>query len=69
VTQAAFLLSLGFAQRAQMLKRKASPEQAKAIDAAFVRLTDCSKPTRMGELFKAMAITQQNMQFVPGFAD
>lgn len=52
-----------------MLKRKASPEQAKTIDAAFVRLTDCSKPTRMGELFKAMAITQQNMQFVPGFAD
>ncbi|MGA8601480.1 MAG: SAM-dependent methyltransferase [Beijerinckiaceae bacterium] len=69
VTQAAFLLSLGLAQRAQMLKRKASPEQAKTIDAAFVRLTDCSKPTRMGELFKAMAITQQNMQFVPGFAD
>jgi SAM-dependent MidA family methyltransferase len=68
VTQAAFLLALGIAERAQILKRNASPAQAKALDAALSRLTDRSTPTSMGQLFKAMAITPQDLHAIPGFA-
>jgi NADH dehydrogenase [ubiquinone] 1 alpha subcomplex assembly factor 7 len=68
VTQAQFLLALGIAERSQMLKRKARPAQAEAIDAARSRLTDRSKPASMGELFKAMAVTPKNMHAIPGFA-
>jgi SAM-dependent MidA family methyltransferase len=68
VTQAAFLLALGIAERAQILKRNASPAQAEAIDAALLRLTDRSTPAGMGQLFKAMAITPQDLHAVPGFA-
>ena len=67
VIQAQFLSALGIAERAQMLKRMASPQQARAIETAFARLTDRTKRTSMGELFKAMAITAPQMQSVPGF--
>jgi SAM-dependent MidA family methyltransferase len=68
VTQAEFLLALGIAERAQILKRNASPAQAEALDAALSRLTDRSTPTSMGQLFKAMAITPQDLHAIPGFA-
>jgi NADH dehydrogenase [ubiquinone] 1 alpha subcomplex assembly factor 7 len=69
VTQAEFLLALGMAERAQMLKRKASPAHVEAIDTAFVRLTDRTEPTSMGELFKVMAITPKDIGPIPGFAN
>jgi SAM-dependent MidA family methyltransferase len=69
VTQAEFLLALGMAERAQMLKRKASPAHVEAIDTAFVRLTDRTEPTSMGELFKVMAITAKDIGPIPGFAN
>jgi NADH dehydrogenase [ubiquinone] 1 alpha subcomplex assembly factor 7 len=67
ITQAEFLLALGITERARMLKRKASPAEAEAIDVALTRLTDRSSPTSMGQLFKAMAVTPQNMHAIPGF--
>ncbi|MBV8850145.1 MAG: SAM-dependent methyltransferase [Methylobacteriaceae bacterium] len=67
VTQAAFLSALGIAERARMLKRNANPAQGEAIDVALTRLTDCATPTGMGQLFKAMAVTQTDMRAIPGF--
>jgi SAM-dependent MidA family methyltransferase len=67
VTQSEFLLALGVAERAQMLKQKASPAQAEAVDAALVRLVDRTSSTSMGELFKVMAITPKHLSSVPGF--
>ena len=58
---------LGITERARMLKRKASPAEAEAIDVALTRLTDRSSPTSMGQLFKAMAVTPRNMHAIPGF--
>jgi NADH dehydrogenase [ubiquinone] 1 alpha subcomplex assembly factor 7 len=69
VTQAEFLLALGMAERTQMLKRKASPAHVEAIDTAFVRLSDRTQPTSMGELFKVMAITPKDIGPIPGFAN
>jgi SAM-dependent MidA family methyltransferase len=68
VRQAEFLLTLGIVERAQMLKRNASPAQAEAIDSALTRLIDRSDPASMGQLFKAMAVTPKNMHAIPGFA-
>ncbi|MEO0961025.1 MAG: SAM-dependent methyltransferase [Pseudomonadota bacterium] len=53
-TQGQFLMQLGIAQRAAMLKRGATPDQAEAIDEAVGRLTD---DDAMGTLFKVLAIT------------
>jgi NADH dehydrogenase [ubiquinone] 1 alpha subcomplex assembly factor 7 len=69
VQQAAFLLSLGIRERAESLRRKASPAQAQSITSALARLTDCSTPNSMGRLFKAFAITPQAMHSIPGFAN
>jgi NADH dehydrogenase [ubiquinone] 1 alpha subcomplex assembly factor 7 len=69
VTQGEFLLSLGIVQRADTLQREAEPEQQRTITAALHRLTACDKPTSMGELFKAMAITPKQMHAIPGFAN
>jgi SAM-dependent MidA family methyltransferase len=67
VTQAEFLLALGIVERAQMLKRNASPPQVETIDTALLRLTDRSTPRGMGQLFKVMAITPRAVQALPGF--
>jgi SAM-dependent MidA family methyltransferase len=67
VTQAKFLLALGIGERAEMLKRNSTPMQAQEIEDAFVRLTDRTYPTSMGELFKIMAITPKDMSSLPGF--
>jgi NADH dehydrogenase [ubiquinone] 1 alpha subcomplex assembly factor 7 len=69
ISQAEFLFALGIAERAQMLKRKASPAHVEAIDTAFVRLTDRTEPTSMGELFKVMTITPKDIGPIPGFAN
>jgi SAM-dependent MidA family methyltransferase len=69
VTQGEFLLALGISERARNLKRNASSEQAEAIDAALLRLTDRSTPTGMGQLFKVMAITSKDLHAIPGFAN
>lgn len=53
-TQGEFLLRLGMAQRAEMLKKGASADQAQAIETALHRLTD---DDAMGTLFKVLAIT------------
>tara|TARA_R110002124_G_scaffold64985_2_gene177297 strand:+ start:106167 stop:107246 length:1080 start_codon:yes stop_codon:yes gene_type:complete len=55
VEQGDLLHKLGIGQRAQMLCDK-SPEQKDAIIAAYKRLTDKDK---MGQLFRAMAITRK----------
>lgn len=53
VTQRDFLLALGLAARAERLKARATPDQARAIDAAALRLTD-PDPRGMGALFKVL---------------
>jgi NADH dehydrogenase [ubiquinone] 1 alpha subcomplex assembly factor 7 len=67
VTQAAFLLRLGIAQRSEILKRNSTPAQAQAIEAALSRLTETANATAMGQLFKVMAITRRTLRNVPGF--
>ncbi|MGA0596338.1 class I SAM-dependent methyltransferase [Enterovirga sp. CN4-39] len=62
-TQGEFLRTLGIEARANQLKRRASPGQAAAIDAASRRLTD---PTQMGTLFKVMAFSHPGLPSVPG---
>jgi SAM-dependent MidA family methyltransferase len=66
VTQAEFLLALGLAERAQALSRKAVPDQAQAITAAFERLTQAGA-TGMGDLFKALALSHPGLPPLPGF--
>jgi SAM-dependent MidA family methyltransferase len=65
-TQAAFLLALGLAERAQALAARATPQQAQAIGAAFDRLTAPGQ-TGMGELFKVLALSHPAMPPLPGF--
>jgi len=55
-SQADFLESLGIAMLAENLRRKATPLQAEAIDAALSRLTDRSE-RGMGSLFKVLSLS------------
>lgn len=64
VTQGALLQALGISARAEILKRTATSEQAKAIAAARDRLIDASE---MGTLFKAVAWTSSDMPTLVGF--
>ncbi|MDJ1159284.1 SAM-dependent methyltransferase [Chelatococcus sp. SYSU_G07232] len=66
VMQRDFLLALGLAERAGMLKRRAAADQARAIDAAVARLTDAGK-TGMGRLFKVLAVASPALPLLPGF--
>lgn len=66
VPQRDFLLALGLAERAQALSRKATPEQAQAIGAAFDRLTEIGE-TGMGDLFKVVALLHAGLPPLPGF--
>jgi SAM-dependent MidA family methyltransferase len=67
VPQGAFLRSLGIEARAAALKRRATPAQAHDIDAALARLTGAG-PGGMGELFKALCITDPDLPPPPGLA-
>jgi NADH dehydrogenase [ubiquinone] 1 alpha subcomplex assembly factor 7 len=70
-TQGAFLEALGLATRAEVLKRKATSAQAKAIDAAVARLTAVDAEglagRGMGALFKVLAVADPALPLLPGF--
>jgi SAM-dependent MidA family methyltransferase len=63
-TQGAFLHALGLRLRTERLAA-AHPDRAAALRAAADRL---ASPSRMGQLFKAMAITPPGTPTPPGFA-
>ena len=65
--QGDFLRELGIAQRADMLKRDATPEQAEQVDAALTRLAGGGAED-MGALFKVLAVTRRSVKEAPGFA-
>ncbi len=77
VRQADFLRRLGVAERAESLKRRASPLQAADIDRALARLTSTTPEPGagmraapgMGELFKVLAVLQKGLPPAPGFMD
>lgn len=64
ITQATFLERLGIAGRADNLKKNASETQRAEIDMALTRLT---APAQMGNLFKALALSSQDILALPGF--
>ncbi len=64
VTQGAFLQRLGLAARAEALSRKATPAQARDVEAARRRLSDADQ---MGELFKALALAHPSLSRLAGF--
>lgn len=66
VDQGAFLRALGIRERGEMLKRRATPQQARAIDAASARLI---APDQMGTLFRVLALGEGNNAPPAGFAD
>lgn len=66
VTQGAFLASLGLAERAIALSRKAGIEQADTLASAVTRLTGPG-PDGMGELFKVLAVADPKLPLLPGF--
>lgn len=57
ITQAHFLEALGIKARAEILLKKATPEQATDINSALERLIS-TEGTGMGKLFKVLALTQ-----------
>ncbi len=67
VSQRDLLRRLGIDQRAAALKARAPREKAAEIDQALSRLT-AAGPRGMGELFKALAITDPKLGPLPGFA-
>jgi NADH dehydrogenase [ubiquinone] 1 alpha subcomplex assembly factor 7 len=64
VPQGLFLSRLGIAERAGRLRRSATPDQARDLEAACHRLIAAEE---MGTLFKALAITPPTMPAPPGF--
>jgi len=66
VDQGEFLRRLGLPDRAQTLKRNATPVQAQAIDAASARLI---APDQMGTLFRVLALGDGRNAPPAGFTD
>jgi SAM-dependent MidA family methyltransferase len=66
VTQGDLLRALGIETRAAALGARATPAQAEAVDGALRRLAG-DGPGEMGELFKAMAVTDPTLGPPPGF--
>ncbi len=66
VEQGELLKELGVFQRAEMLKRNATPQQAAEVNSALARLTGDGEG-EMGALFKAMAVTRRSLKETPGF--
>jgi NADH dehydrogenase [ubiquinone] 1 alpha subcomplex assembly factor 7 len=66
ISQRDFLRGLGINQRAAALKTRAPPEKAAKIDQALQLLT-AGGPGGMGDLFKALAITDPKLGPLPGF--
>lgn len=65
VPQGLFLERLGIAERAEALRRSATPRQAEAVASAQARLTEAAQ---MGELFKALALAAPGLEPLAGFA-
>jgi NADH dehydrogenase [ubiquinone] 1 alpha subcomplex assembly factor 7 len=65
VPQAHLMAALGLGARAANLKRRASPEQAAALDAAVLRLTSMEE-RGMGALFKAIGLSHPSLVALPG---
>lgn len=65
-TQADFLRRLGIVERAAALKRRASPDQVRAIDAASARLIASDQ---MGTLFRVLALGDGKTVPPAGFSD
>ncbi|MDP2375090.1 class I SAM-dependent methyltransferase [Reyranella sp.] len=66
VAQGDFLRRLGILERAHALKRQASPEQGRALDAALARLI---APDQMGTLFRVLAMGDDRSAQPAGFSD
>jgi NADH dehydrogenase [ubiquinone] 1 alpha subcomplex assembly factor 7 len=66
VAQGDFLRRLGIEARAHALKRQASAEQVRAIDAALARLI---APDQMGTLFRVLALGDDRSAPPAGFSD
>ncbi|MDI1283880.1 MAG: SAM-dependent methyltransferase [Reyranella sp.] len=66
VGQGCFLRRLGIEERARALKRQASAEQTRAIDAALARLI---APDQMGTLFRVLALGDDRSAAPAGFSD
>ncbi len=70
-SQGDFLMQLGLAERAAVLKRRATSDRARAIDEAVSRLTRMDERGKsgagMGALFKAMAFSHPSLEALPGF--
>lgn len=66
IDQGRFLRALGILQRGEMLKRRATAQQARAIDAASARLI---APDQMGTLFRVLALGEGKNAPPAGFAD
>jgi len=64
--QGEFLLRLGVAHRAEILKARATPEQRRAIDAALQRLIASDQ---MGTLFRVLAVGDDRSAAPTGFSD
>ncbi len=64
VRQGELLDALGIVARAETLRQGATPKQAAAVDAARHRLTD---RTKMGTLFKALALSHPDLGAPAGF--
>ena len=69
VSQGELLMRLGITQRADALKKRASEEQAQAIDLALARLVTerVGAAPGMGKLFKAIAVAPRGAPVLPGF--
>jgi len=66
VSQGTFLHRLGLPARSAALKRRASPEQARSLDAASARLI---APDQMGTLFRVLALGDGKSAPPAGFSD
>jgi len=64
VPQGLFLVRLGIAERAETLRRRATPAQAQDIESGCHRLI---ADEEMGTLFKVLAITNRDQPAPPGF--
>lgn len=66
VAQGTFLERLGIGLRLQRLRRGASAEAARRLEAGVARLTS---PAGMGELFRVIAVVPPDAPLPPGFLD
>jgi len=66
VPQGDFLRRLGISERARVLKRGATPEQVRVLDAALARLI---APDQMGTLFRVLAVGDDRSTPPAGFSD